>query len=175
METPHVTISPLPTWRLPMSLSLPSPRGDSPCHHLSPPHVEIPHVTISPLPTCSTAPNRRGGGGNTPDLQSAVPTMHGNPNFTRNAPGRSTYAYGTRRPAPAVMHHFSPGGPSSQPSPSHNSGFFKRLIPTRFSSRRCVCALNTCVCTCVHAYVCVVVVEGMWMTCVMGSVCEGIG
>lgn len=80
----------------------------------------------------STAPHRR------PDLHSAVPTMHGNPNFTRGAPGRSTYAYGTRRPQPQVMHHFrdSPSGASSQPTPGPSSGgFFKRLIPSRFSRR----------------------------------------
>lgn len=82
-----------------------------------------------------TAPQRRGGA--TPDLHPAMPTaMQGNANFTRNTPGRSTYAYGTRRPAAGVMHHFSPGGTASQPTPNPNSGFFKRLIPTRFSSRR---------------------------------------
>ena len=82
----------------------------------------------------STAPHR-----GRQEMHSAIPTIHGNPNFTRGAPGRSTYAYGTRRPAPPVMHHFrdSPSGASSQPTPGPGGGFFKRLIPSRFS-RRCV-------------------------------------
>lgn len=109
-----------------------APEADSVEGNLSlPPIEDDQHSSYSSRPY--TAPQQRGGGA-TPDLLSAVPTMHGNPNFTRNAPGRSTYAYGTRRPAPAVMHHFPPGG-AGQPSPNPNSGFFKRLIPTRFSRR----------------------------------------
>jgi len=69
---------------------------------------------------------------------SAIPTMHGNPNFQRGTPGRSTYAYGTRRPNPTTVQHnfYTPMGASSQPSPSHASaGFFKRFMPSRFSKR----------------------------------------
>lgn len=95
------------------------------------------------LTHCSTAPHRR------PDInyQPAISTMHTNPNFSRGTPGRSTYAYGSRRPPPAVIHHFEAtptGEASSQPSPGPvGGGFFKRLIPSRFSRRYanviCVC------------------------------------
>lgn len=80
---------------------------------------------------------RGSGSDNVTDMQPSTPTMNDNPNFSRGVPGRSTYSYGTRRP-PAAMHHFvSPEGrENSQPGASPNSGFFKRLIPTRFSSRR---------------------------------------
>ena len=67
---------------------------------------------------------------------SAIPTMHGNPNFQRGTPSRSTYAYGTRRPTPTTIQHnfYVPMGGNSQPTPTHgSSGFFKRLIPSRFS------------------------------------------
>ena len=96
----------------------------------------------------STAPHRRsgrgGGGGGRgmgsgtmTDMQPSSPTMHENSNFTRGIPGRNTYAYGTHRPPPVAMHHFvSPdSGDNSQSGASSNSGFFKRLIPTRFSRR----------------------------------------
>lgn len=67
---------------------------------------------------------------------SAIPTMHGNPNFQRGTPSRSTYAYGTRRPNPTTIQHnfYVPMGGNSQPTSTHgSSGFFKRLIPSRFS------------------------------------------
>lgn len=85
---------------------------------------------------CSTAPHRR------PELnfQPPVATMHANPNFARGTPGRSTYAYGSRRPPPVSAITRYEGTPtteaSSQPSPGPvGGGFFKRLIPSRFSRR----------------------------------------
>ena len=111
--SPHPSLS---SPSLSVSLSLPSPPF---IHH-------------------STAPHRR------PDplnyQPSAIPTMHANPNFSRGTPGRSTYAYGTRRPPPVSALARYEGTPtseaSSQPSPGPTGGsFFKRLIPSRFSRR----------------------------------------
>ena len=101
-------------------------------------HTHIHTHTHVPFIHCSTAPHRR------PDplnyQPSAIPTMHTNPNFSRGTPGRSTYAYGTRRPPPVSALTRFEGTPtseaSSQPSPGPSGGgFFKRLIPSRFSRR----------------------------------------
>ena len=94
--------------------------------------------THTPFLLYSTAPHRR------PDplnyQPSAITTMHTNPNFSRGTPGRSTYAYGSRRPPPVSALTRFEGTPtseaSSQPSPGPSGGgFFKRLIPSRFSRR----------------------------------------
>lgn len=84
----------------------------------------------------STAPPRR-----VVDT-SGIPSLPMNPNFSRGAPARNTFAFGTRaRPATTNPQHFSPsqGTPYtsySQPTPGHGGGFFKRFMPSRFSSRR---------------------------------------
>lgn len=69
----------------------------------------------------------------------AIPSMPANPHFSRNTPARSTYAYGSRRPAPPFAQQYNPTGVGAsgavQPG-GPGSGFFKRLIPVRFSSKR---------------------------------------
>lgn len=65
-----------------------------------------------------------------------IPSMPTNPNFTRNTPVRSTYAYGTRsRPPPQFSQQYTPTGGASASQPTAGGGFFKRLIPSRFSKR----------------------------------------
>ena len=71
---------------------------------------------------------------------SEMSDMHENPNFSRGVATRSTYSYNPRRTG-GVTYQSSGGvsgggGSNSQPTPGQSSGFFKRLIPTRFSSRR---------------------------------------
>ena len=88
-----------------------------------------------PLPFSSTAPqNQRGRP--VMDL-AAIPSMPTNPNFTRNTPARSTYAYGTRsRPPPPFGQQYTiTGGASAAQQAAIGGGFFKRLIPNRFSKR----------------------------------------
>ncbi|CAI8017825.1 MAP/microtubule affinity-regulating kinase 3 [Geodia barretti] len=83
----------------------------------------------------STAPqNQRGRP--VMDL-AAIPSMPTNPNFTRNTPARSTYAYGTRsRPPPPFGQQYTiTGGASAAQQAAIGGGFFKRLIPNRFSKR----------------------------------------
>lgn len=66
----------------------------------------------------------------------AIPSMPANPNFTRNAPARSTYAYGTRRPPPPFGQPYASSGVAGAPHQAAVGGsFFKRLIPVRFSKR----------------------------------------
>ncbi|XP_064403179.1 MAP/microtubule affinity-regulating kinase 3-like isoform X2 [Halichondria panicea] len=81
----------------------------------------------------TTAPQRR----QTPD--SIMPTFPGNPNFTRGAASRSTYAFEKKRPpAPPIRHYEAMGGANSQASPGGptvGGGFFKRMISSRFSKR----------------------------------------
>lgn len=92
--------------------------------------------------TSSTAPHGTRG---RPALDLAtIPSMPTNPNFTRNTPARSTYAYGTRsRPPPPFAQQYIPTGGASASQPAPGSGFFKRLIPQRFSKRyRYVCVAN---------------------------------
>ena len=83
--------------------------------------------------THRTAPQRR----QTPD--SIMPTFPGNPNFTRGAASRSTYAFEKKRPpAPPIRHYEAMGGANSQASPGGptvGGGFFKRMISSRFSKR----------------------------------------
>ena len=93
------------------------------------------HLSPSPLPLSSTAPqNQRGRP--VMDL-AAIPSMPTNPNFTRNTPARSTYAYGTRsRPPPPFGQQYTiTGGASAAQQAAIGGGFFKRLIPNRFSKR----------------------------------------
>ena len=88
---------------------------------------------------CSTAPHTQQ---RRPAMDLAnIPSMPANPNFTRNTPARSTYAYGTRRPPQQTFsQQYTPTGGASASQPAPGGGFFKRLIPVRFSKRnRWVC------------------------------------
>ena len=75
----------------------------------------------------------------------AIPSMPTNPNFTRNTPARSTYAYGTRtRPPATFSQQYIPTGGAGGAQVAPGGGFFKRLIPQRFSKRtRSVCYTTT--------------------------------
>lgn len=103
-------------------------------------HVTCMYIWQLWCSTSSTAPHSQ----RRPVLDLAtIPSMPTNPNFTRNAPARSTYAYGTRsRPTPLLSQQYAygPAGGASALQPAPGTGFFKRLIPSRFSKRyRYVC------------------------------------
>lgn len=99
------------------------------------------HVLL--LFCCSTAPHTQQ---RRPAMDLAnIPAMPANPNFTRNTPARSTYAYGTRRPSPqSFSQQYTPTGGASASQPAPGGGFFKRLIPVRFSKRN-RCVLSSCI------------------------------
>ena len=113
-----------------------SPSASMPC---APINVQ----TTLPLQYCPSQKIGQGSYERGLGMSDVGSTMHDNPNFSRGVPVRSTYSYNPRQTGGGATHHpfVSPGGgvgsgSNSQPSPNQGSGFFKRLIPTRFSSRR---------------------------------------